>query len=235
MTQNMKLLLVDDDRDLVELLTFALGRAGFAVLAAHDSPAALALLEAEHPDIAVLDVNMGAWNGFDLLKELRKRSDIPAIMLTGLDAEDDKVRGLELGADDYLTKPFSHRELLARIRAQVRRLGREAAPPLPVDTVLRVGPLTLDAAEHTVRKDGQALSLTVTEFRLLHYLMAQAGAVAPTRAIMKHVWGYDDVAASDTVRVAVHRLRRKLEDDPAHPQLLHTVPGVGVMLKAEQP
>ena len=230
MTQNMKLLLVDDDRDLVELLTFALGRAGFAVLAAHDSPAALALLEAKHPDIAVLDVNLGAWNGFDLLTELRKRSDIPAIMLTGLGAVGDKVRGLELGADDYLTKPFSHRELLARIRAQLRRQGREAAPPQPAEAVLRAGPLTLNAAEHTVRKAGRALSLTVTEFRLLHYLMVHAGAVVPTRAIMKHVWGYDDVAASDTVRVTVHRLRRKLEDDPAHPQLLHTVPGVGFRL-----
>ena len=230
MTQNMKLLLVDDDRDLVELLTFALGRAGFAVLPAHDSPAALALLEAKHPDIAVLDVNLGAWNGFDLLTELRKRSDIPAIMLTGLGAVGDKVRGLELGADDYLTKPFSHRELLARIRAQLRRQGREAAPPQPAEAVLRAGPLTLNAAEHTVRKAGRALSLTVTEFRLLHYLMVHAGAVVPTRAIMKHVWGYDDPGGRDLVRVTVHRLRRKLEDDPAHPQLLHTVAGIGFRL-----
>jgi DNA-binding response OmpR family regulator len=230
----MKLLLVDDDYDLVELLTFALGRAGFDVLQAADSPTALALLRAEQPDLAVLDINLGAWNGFDLLKELRQRSGIPVIMLTGRDAEDDKVRGLELGADDYLTKPFGHRELLARIRAQLRRRGREApaaAPAALAETTLEVGPLVLNVAEHACTKDGRPLNLSVTEFRLLQYLMQHAGAVVDTRTLMRQVWGFDDPSGKDMVRVTVHRLRRKLEADPAHPRLLHTVPGVGVMLK----
>ncbi len=226
-----KLLLVDDDRELVELLGFALGRAGFEVLKAYDSPTALRLVEEERPEAALLDVNVGPWSGLDLLKTIRRRSsDIVVIMLTGLDDEADKVRGLELGADDYLTKPFSHRELAARLRAQLRRTGRTAAEPAkPIASALRVGPINLDSDKHVAIKNGQALHLTATEFRVLHYLMANAGTVVKTRTIMKHIWGFDDPSGKDTVRVTMHRLRRKVEDDPANPQLLQTLPGVGVI------
>ena len=228
-----KVLLVDDDRDFVDLLAFALARAGYAVVAAHDAPAGLKQFEDEQPEIAVLDVDLGRTNGFDLLRDLRRQSDIPVIMLTGMGAERDKLKGFELGADDYLTKPFSHHELLARIRVQLRRHGQAAASPAsPAATVLQVGALTLNAAEHAVAKGGQPLSLSVTEFRVLHYLMTHAGTVVATRELMKQVWGFDDPSGNDTVRVAIHRLRRKIEDDPTAPRLLHTVTGVGFMLKA---
>jgi len=228
----VKILLVDDDRDLLELLCFALSRAAFATHAAYDAPMALRLLDEARPDLAVLDVDLGDWDGFDLLRELRRRSQIPVILLTARDGEEDKVRGLDLGADDYVTKPFSHRELIARIRAHLRRLGNGALTPGPVHAQLQVGPITLDLALHRVAKNGQPLSLTLTEFRLLHYLMANAERVVPTRDVLHHVWGYDDdLGAADLVRVTVHRLRRKLEDEPAKPRLLHTVAGVGIILK----
>jgi two-component system, OmpR family, response regulator ResD len=226
-----KVLLVDDDRDLIAMISFAMTRAGLAVVSAHDAPAALTLLEREQPDIAVLDVDLGRSSGFDLLRDVRKRSDLPVIMLTGMGAERDKLRGFELGADDYVTKPFSHHELLARINARLRNQGQRAARPAPAPALLRVGPLELNPAEHAATKGGQPLDLTVTEFRVLQHLMVHAGAVVRTRELMKEVWGFDDPSGNDTVRVAVYRLRRKLEDDPAHPRLLHTVAGVGVMLK----
>jgi DNA-binding response OmpR family regulator len=168
-----------------------------------------------------------------VLNDLRRRTELPVIMLTALDSEEDKVRGLEGGADDYLTKPFSHRELIARIRAQLRRSGQEVGARRAPATRLEVGSITLDLAEHSVTKSGQQVSLTVTEFRLLHCLMTNAGTVVSTSTLLKQVWGYQDPGGSDVVRVTVHRLRRKLESDPARPHLLHTVPGVGVLLKAD--
>jgi len=230
----MQILLVDDDRELVDLLAFALRRAGLETVPANDAATALRLFAERQPDLAVLDVNLGASNGLDLLKALRQRSQVPIIMLTALDSEDDKVRGLELGADDYLTKPFSHRELTARIKAQLRRAGRDWSGRPAVQTHLEAGAIVLDVSEHSVTKAGRALSLTVTEFRLLHCLMLHAGSVVPTAALLQRVWGYPDPGGTDVVRVTVHRLRRKLEEDPGHPTLLHTVPGVGVMLRAAE-
>jgi len=230
----VRILLVDDDRELIDLLAFALKRAGLEPVAAHDASAALRLFEERSPDLVVLDINLGASSGLDVLKELRRRGQLPVIMLTALDSEEDKVRGLELGADDYLTKPFSHRELIARIRAQLRRSGQEWQPARRApETRLHVGSITLDLAEHSVTKAGQQVSLTVTEFRLLHCLMSNAGAVVPTATLLKQVWGYHDPGGSDVVRVTVHRLRRKLEEDATRPSLLHTIPGVGVLLKAD--
>ncbi len=227
----MKLLIVDDDRDLVELLTFALQRAGFDVLAAHDAPTALTLLETEQPDLAVLDIMLGGWDGLELLTDLRRRSQIPVILLTARTSDDDKVRGLELGADDYLTKPFSYHELIARIRAHLRRQSHTPVAAEPAASLLGVGPLTLNVAEHTTAVAGRPLKLTATEFRLLHFLMTHAGAVVPLSAVLKHVWGYEAADGTEVVRVTLHRLRHKLEADPARPRLLHTLPGVGVVLK----
>jgi DNA-binding response OmpR family regulator len=229
----MRILLVDDDRELIDLLAFALKRAGLEPIAAHDAAAAVRLFEEHQPDLVVLDINLGAASGLEVLKDLRRRSQLPVIMLTALDSEEDKVRGLEAGADDYLTKPFSHRELIARIRAQLRRGGQEWPVRQAPQTRLQVGSITLDVAEHTVTKSGQPVSLTVTEFRLLHCLMTSAGIVVSTAALLKQVWGYHDPGGSDVVRVTVHRLRRKLEQDPARPKLLHTIPGVGVLLKSD--
>jgi two-component system, OmpR family, response regulator VicR len=229
----LRILLVDDDRELIDLLAFALKRAGLEPVAAHDGQAALRQFEERKPDLVVLDINLGISSGLDVLRELRKRSSLPVIMLTALDSEEDKVRGLEAGADDYLTKPFSHRELIARIRAQLRRSGQEWPTQRVPETRLEVGSVVLDLAEHSVTKAGASVSLTVTEFRLLHCLMSHAGRVVPTAELLKQVWGYQDAGGSDVVRVTVHRLRRKLEQDPARPNLLHTIPGVGVLLKAD--
>jgi two-component system, OmpR family, response regulator VicR len=227
----VRILIVDDDRELVDLLEFALRRAGLEPLAAHDASTALTLFKEQQPSLVVLDINLGGPDGLDVLRELRRQGQVPVMMLTARDSEEDKVRGLELGADDYLTKPFSHRELIARIRAQLRRSGTTWATRRAPETRLQVGTITLDLAEHAATNSGHRVNLTVTEFRLLHCLMTHAGTVVPTSTLLMQVWGYQDPAAADVVRVTVHRLRRKLEQDPTRPTLLHTIPGVGVLLK----
>ena len=228
-----KILLVDDDPDILDLLVFLVERTGAMALPARDAAAALTLFESERPDLAIVDVVLGpSSSGLDLVTELRRRSDIPIIVLTVRSSEDDKVRGLESGADDYLVKPFGHRELGARIRAHLRR-ARPAGGPEADRVILRAGPLTMNVAQHAAEKEGRSLNLTATEFRLLHYLMDRASTVGPTGALLKSVWGYDDPGAREVLRVTLYRLRHKLEDDPSVPRLLHTVPGVGVMLKPE--
>ncbi len=228
-----KILLVDDDRELVDLLGFALRRAGLDVVPAYDAVGAMAAMDGHRPDLAVLDVNLGpSSNGFDLLAQIRRISTIPVIFLTGRSAEADILMGLDSGGDDYLTKPFSHHEVIARIRAHLRRAGRSWTPVPMEQPQMTVGPITVDIRENRAEKNGEALHLTVTEFRLLHYLMLNAGSVVPTEAILKHVWGYEDRRAGDILRVTLFRLRRKLETDPHAPQLLQTIPGVGVLLKA---
>jgi DNA-binding response OmpR family regulator len=226
-------LIVDDDRDLCSLLELTFRRAGLTAAVALDGESGIRLFGAERPDVVVLDVNLGTSDGFEVLREIRRLSRAPVIMLTARDAEDDKVKGLELGADDYVTKPFGHRELVARVRALIRRTGHDLPGDASGPRVMRVGPLLIDAGQHVASRDGQKLDLTVTEFRLLHALMREAGTVIPTRRLLKQVWGYDDPSSSDVVRVTLHRLRRKLGDDPADPRLIHTVAGVGVMLRPE--
>ena len=227
-----KILLVDDDPDIVELLAFLVGRLGMVALPAQDPSGALALFDAERPDLGIIDLGLGAWSGFDLVRDLRARSDMPIIVLTARNSDDDKVRCLESGADDYIAKPFSHRELVARIRAHLRR-NRSIYHDPADQAILRAGPLLMNVAQHSAEKEGRSLDLTATEFRLLHYLMNRASTVVPTAAIVKEVWGHDDAAGREVLRLTVYRLRRKLEEDPTSPQLLHTVPGVGVMLRSE--
>ncbi len=229
----MKILVVDDDRDLVELLTFSLQRVGFKVLPAYGSDVALRILEEEKPVLAVIDINLGIWNGFDLLKEVRRRSSIPVIILTARGAENDKLLGFELGADDYVTKPFSYQELTARIQANLKRQGQEWSAPDSPKVYLSMGPVTVNTIEHTVTKAGQPILLTGTEFRLLHYILVNAGSVLPAAGILKHVWGFTDSSKIDVLRVYVHRLRRKLEDDPKKPRFLQTVNGVGFVIRPD--
>jgi two-component system, OmpR family, response regulator RegX3 len=226
----MRVLVVDDDRELVDLLTFTLRRGGFDVSASSTAGDALRLLMAERPDIAVLDVNLGPMDGFELLRQIRLRSDIPVMMLTGRDAEEDRVRGLDLGADDYVVKPFSHRELLARLRAHMRRAGKPWVPAAPETVSLEVGPLRLDRRTHAVTHDGRSLDLTITEFRLLQYLMQNAGTVVATETLMRNVWGDPNARRTDVVRVTIHRLRRKLGDETETSRLVRTISGVGVIL-----
>lgn len=222
-----KVLVVDDDHEMLDLLAFALRRAGLTPLTALDAPSAIALFQLQQPHLTLLDIGLGDTNGLDVLREIRRLGHAPVIILSGRDGEDDKVRGLELGADDYLTKPFSHRELIARVAAHLRRSGGGSRDPQRAMEPLQVGPISLDPRLHATTKHGQALSLTAMEFRLLHYLMARAGLVVPTRDLLRDVWGYAETDGTDLVRVMVHRLRRKLEDDERQPRLIQTVFGVG--------
>ena len=226
-----KILVVDDEADLVDILAFLVAQAGYVPIPASDTRSALDALERELPDLALIDINLerqGA--GFEVLAALRQKHDIPVILLTARTSEDDKVRGLELGADDYIVKPFSNRELIARVRAHLRQRRTSGA----LETVLTIGPLTMNIPEHHVVHNGRPVPLTATEFRLLQFLMShKAGTVVPNRSVARHVWGYDDAAAKEVIRVTLHRLRRKLEEDGEHPRLLHTVPGVGFRLQPE--
>lgn len=229
--QRYEILLVDDDQVLVDLLAFIVEQAGFVPLPATDPAAALELFDKESPLVAVIDLNsLRPWDGFELLAELRRRSlTLPIIVLTARASEDDKVRALDMGADDYVVKPFGHRELLARIRAHARRASGDRVQKTP--PVLEVGSFRLDPDERTLYLDGVPTRLTGTEFRLLQYLMRHSGSVVPTAAVAKHVWGFNDAPARDVVRVTVHRLRRKLGDDGEQQRFIHTVPGVGLRLR----
>jgi two-component system OmpR family response regulator len=228
----VSVLFIDDDRELVDMLVFAFRRAGLVTTTAHDVESGLARFEADHPDLIVLDLHLGGSSGFDFLTQVRRVSQVPIIILTALASEDDKVKGLSLGADDYITKPFSHRELLTRILMRLRRSGQAAPRPMP--EVLRVSDIELDANAHTVQRGGKQVNLTVTEFRLLHHLLVNAGQVVTTEDILRHVWGNPDPTDSDVLRVTLHRLRRKLGENGTGPGILRTVPGVGVLLHGER-
>jgi DNA-binding response OmpR family regulator len=229
----LQILLVDDDEVLVDMLAFIVQQAGFTPLVATDPVRAIELFENEDPAVALVDLNLRPWDGFELLADLRRRSpSLPIIVLTARVNEDDKVRALDMGADDYVVKPFGHRELLARVRAHARRAGSDRAAATEAPAVLEIGPLRLDPGEHTLHVDGIPMSLTGTEFRLLYYLMRHSNAVVPTAAVARHVWGFDDAPARDVVRVTLHRLRRKLGEDGANQRFIHTVPGIGLKLRA---
>lgn len=218
----MKALVVDDDRVLADLVTFALHREGFEVIQGCDGEAALRRWAEEEPDVIVLDVNMPKADGFAVCRRIRAEDDTPIIMLTVRGEEDDIVRGLELGADDYVTKPFSPRQLVARIHAVLRRAGRTPTP-----AVRQVGQLTLDPSRREVIVGGgDAISLTPLECQLLEFLMLNGGHVLTHSAIIDHVWGPEG-ADRDMLRQVVHRLRDKIEPDSSEPIHIETVPGLG--------
>ncbi len=226
----MKILVVDDDRELLGLISFALRQAGYLVIEAADGGEALAAFEREQPDLAILDVNLPGMSGFEVCRRIREQSATPIMMLTVRSTEEDEVRGLNLGADDYLTKPFSPRTLLARVRALLRR--SEADRPSPS---LSVGDLTIDVEKQTVSvRGGTPAHLTAKEFRLLQYLMANADHAVSFEKIANHVWGYRGMGDRQLLKQLVHRLRQKIESDPAEPQYVVTVPGVGYMLQMTQ-
>jgi len=223
------ILLVDDDQVLVDLLAYLVEQAGFAPVVASDPDSALAQFETSGPLLAVIDLNLKPHDGFELLGELRRRSTtLPVLVLTARADEDDKVRALDLGADDYIVKPFGHREFLARLRAHARRALRErgVVPAAEVE----FGALRLDPGEQTLHVGESAFRLTGTEFRLLQYLMRHGAAVVPMASIARQVCGFDDAPAREAVRVTVHRLRKKIGDDGTQQRFIHTVPGVGLRL-----
>ena len=223
----MKLLVVDDDPELRPLVGFALRQASYLVVEAASGEEALALLERELPDLMILDVNLPGIDGFEVLRRARNGGRrLPILMLTVRGEEEDLVRGLDLGADDYLTKPFSPRTLLARVRALLRRAGQEA-PARPT----AVGSLVLDEERHLLRVGERQVTLAPLELRLLQLLLAQAGrTVAPDRLI-RHLWGGSVSAGREHLKQLVYRLRHKIEDDPMAPRLLRTDPGAGYRLE----
>jgi DNA-binding response OmpR family regulator len=222
----MKLLVVDDDPDLLALVAFALTNAGYSVVKAADTAEALAVFDAEVPNLVILDINLPSGSGFDVCKSIRARSAVPIMMLTARGDEEDLVRALELGADDYLTKPFSPRTLLARVKALLRRAGIEAG-----DTV-EAGRVSLDLEAHAISIDGgPPVRLTRLETRLLQILVAQAGHVVSAERLLAHVWGHRGSGDRQLLKQLVHRLRQKLERDPGGADLLHTESGVGYRLK----
>lgn len=223
----MKILTVDDDADLLALVGFALANAGYAVVKAGDAPAAIRTFEAERPDLAILDINLPTGSGFDVCREIRGRSAVPILMLTVRGEEEDLVRAIDLGADDYLTKPFSPRTLLARVKALLRRSGVEAGD------MLAAGSVSLDLeAQALAIAGGTPLRLTRLETRLLQILLAHAGHVVSTERLLTHVWGHRGSGDRQLLKQLVHRLRQKLERDPAGAGILHTESGVGYRLKA---
>jgi DNA-binding response OmpR family regulator len=213
----MKVLLADDDADLRELIAFTLGQAGYLVVKAADGRSAVQRFEAESADLVVLDINMPGLSGFQVCEAIRARSRVPVMMLTVRGEEEDLVRALGLGADDYLTKPFSPRTLLARVKALLRRAGMENTAPLAA------GRLALDLDEHTVRiGDGEAVRLTKLELRLLQALLASAGRTVSSDRLLVQVWGHRSGGDRQLLKQLVHRLRQKIESDPAAPALLRT-------------
>jgi DNA-binding response OmpR family regulator len=221
----MKILIVDDDADLLALVGFALAQAGFATVKATDVPTALRVFAAEAPDLAILDINLPGGSGFDICAAIRRESRIPIMMLTARGEEEDLVKALDLGADDYLTKPFSPRTLLARVRALLRRAGLEAGG------AMTAGALSLDLEAQAVSVGtGAAIKLTKLETRLLQILMANAGHVVNTDRLLTHVWGHRGSGDRQLLKQLVHRLRQKLEEDPAAPRHLRTESGAGYAL-----
>jgi DNA-binding response OmpR family regulator len=224
----MKILIADDDRDLLGLIAFTLTQAGYLVVKASDGPAAIHAFQGESPDLAVLDINMPGASGFQVCEAIRAQSRIPIMMLTVRGEEEDLIRALDLGADDYLTKPFSPRTLLARIKALLRRAGIESSAPVSA------GRLMLDAEEHTVRIDsGEPVRLTKLELRLLQMLLANVGRTVSSDRLLIQVWGHRNSGDRQLLKQLVHRLRHKIEADPANPQLLQTSAGSGYKLVVE--
>jgi DNA-binding response OmpR family regulator len=225
------ILVVDDEPTLRETLVDALETEGFRVVSAADGREALTRFRADRPDLVLLDLMLPELSGIEVCRIIRAESGVPIVMLTAKDSELDKVVGLELGADDYVTKPFSLRELSARIRALFRRSEAAAlaaeAPPAIVD----LGPVQADLAGHRLLRDGQVLPVKPKAFELLAFLVRHPGQVFTRDQLLERVWGYDYAGETRTVDVHVHWLRSQIEEDPSHPAFIHTARGVGYVFR----
>ena len=224
------ILVVDDEQSIVDVVQYNLVKCGYEVVTAQNGVQAMQLAHRHNPDLAVLDITMPGMDGLEVCGKLRHELGTPIILLTARDSEVDKIVGLEVGADDYVTKPFSPRELVARIKAVLRRAK---TPETQAVARLHSGPLTLDPMTREVVRDGQAICLTSKEFTLLEYLMRNAGLALSRHAILDHVWGYDFYGDPRTVDVHIRRLREKIELDPTKPHLIVTVPSVGYKFNHE--
>ena len=225
------ILVVEDETTLRETLADALEVEGFRVIAAADGRDALARFRADKPDLILLDLMLPELSGIEVCRIIRAESGVPIVMLTAKDSELDKVVGLELGADDYVTKPFSLRELSARIRALFRRSEQAAAPDAAGPAVVDLGRVQVDLAGHRLLRDGDALAIKPKAFELLAFLLRHPGQAFTRDQLLEHVWGYDYAGETRTVDVHVHWLRSTLEDDAAAPRFIHTVRGVGYVFR----
>jgi DNA-binding response OmpR family regulator len=224
-------LVVDDEPRYVRWITVNLRASGYRVLTAADGQTALETAASQRPDLILLDVGLPGLDGLAVCRQIREYSTVPIVMLTARAAESDKVAGLDAGADDYLTKPFGPPELLARVRAALRRARYAEAPA--GEPRFEHGDLTIDYTRSEVRRDGQLIALTPTEYRLLTYLARHAGRLVVPEEVLAAVWGPDYREETQHVRLYVSRLRRKIEQDPEHPRHLLTKPGLGYLLAAQ--
>jgi two-component system response regulator RegX3 len=219
-----RLLVVEDEESIVDALSYMLRKEGFEVAVAGNGPAALDEMDRSGADLVLLDLMLPGLPGTEVCRQLRQRSNVPVIMLTAKDSEVDKVVGLELGADDYVTKPFSSRELVARIRAVLRRQGE---PEEVLSTTLEAGPVRMDVDRHVVTVSGSPVQLPLKEFELLELLLRNAGRVLTRMQLIDRVWGSDYVGDTKTLDVHIKRLRAKIEPDPGAPRFIVTVRGLG--------
>jgi two-component system, OmpR family, response regulator VicR len=228
-----KILVVDDEKPIADILQFNLKKEGYDVYSAYDGNEALVMVEEVQPDLILLDIMLPLKDGMEVCREVRKKYDMPIIMLTAKDSEIDKVLGLELGADDYVTKPFSTRELIARVKANLRR--HQVVVAQTDDEVetneIEIGSLTIHPNAYVVSKRGETIELTHREFELLYYLAKHIGQVMTREHLLQTVWGYDYYGDVRTVDVTVRRLREKIEDNPSHPTWIVTRRGVGYYLR----
>ena len=234
MEQKKRVLIVEDEKNIVDIIRFNLSREGYNVLEAYDGEAGLALARAEKPDLILLDVMLPKMIGFDVCRTLREEGDnVPVIILTAREEEEDKVLGLEIGADDYITKPFSMREMIARVRANIRRTAMTASAAPEEQGMSAGGALTINPANNQVYKHGVLVELTQREYELLTFLASHPDKVFSRVDLMEQVWNYgyvgDDARAVD---VTVRRLREKIEDDPSSPAYIITRRGVGYFYSA---
>ncbi|MEG0258661.1 MAG: response regulator YycF [Lysinibacillus sp.] len=227
------ILVVDDEKPIADILQFNLVKEGYKVICAYDGDEALAKVEEEQPDLMLLDIMLPKRDGMEVCREIRKKYDFPIIMLTAKGSEIDKVLGLEMGADDYVTKPFSTRELIARVKANMRRLQVVAQVEDEEEETneIVVGSLIIQPDAYLVMKRDEAIELTHREFELLHYLGKHIGQVMTREHLLQTVWGYDYFGDVRTVDVTIRRLREKIEDNPSHPAWIVTRRGVGYYLR----
>lgn len=227
-----KILVVDDEKAISDIIVFNLEKEGYEVEVAYDGEAGLNKFNELSPDLVVLDLMLPKMDGLEVCREIRKVSTVPIIMLTAKDSEIDKVLGLELGADDYVTKPFSNRELVARVKANLRRhSSRDNQEELANVNEIVVGELTVHQDAYIISKRGEEIELTHREFELLHYLAKHIGQVMTREHLLETVWGYDYFGDVRTVDVTIRRLREKIEDAPSHPVYIVTRRGVGYFLR----
>ena len=227
-----KILVVDDEKPISDIISFNLVNEGYQVEKAYDGEEALSVFEASKPDLVVLDLMLPKKDGLEVCREIRKTSAVPIIMLTAKDSEIDKVLGLELGADDYVTKPFSNRELIARVKSNLRRNALQGADQeTEQNRDIQIGDLVVHQDAYIASKNGQEIELTHREFELLHYLAKHIGQVMTREHLLETVWGYDYFGDVRTVDVTIRRLREKIETQPSRPEFLMTRRGVGYFLK----